>query len=99
MTIGLALGYFLSSPLIIVTGLLTKAFVNLPFRFADKFAWLQCMLVLIAAGIIYILVSIFLPDLLPHVYLVICCAALATLLAGLWTKAGLKDLDHAKIEL
>src|SRR3954466_7581670 len=93
----LLLGLVISSPLIIVVSLLVKIFVQLPYPAADKFAWLLFALAATAAAFNALLARLFAgpADMLTPV---ICGSMAAVVLAGLWAKSSLFQLNNIQHE-
>jgi len=93
----LLLGLVISSPLIIGVSLLVKIFVQLPYQAADKFAWLLFTLAATAAASDALLAWVFsVPanTLVP----VICGSVPAVVLAGLWSRSSLIQLNDIQHE-
>jgi len=93
----LLLGLVIASPLIIVVSLLVKIFVQLPYPAADKFAWLMFALAVTAAASNALLAWLFTvpADILVPV---VCGSMVAVVLAGLWTKSSLIQLNNTQYE-
>jgi len=93
----LLLGLVIASPLIVVVSLLVKIFVQLPYPAADKFAWLLFALAVTAAASNALLAWLFTvpADILAPV---VCGSMAAVVLAGLWTKSSLIQLNNTQYE-
>lgn len=93
----LLLGLPLGSPLIIVFSWLIKVFVQLPYDFADKFAWLVCALVAAMIGFWAVALPVCrVPDFLwlP----VSSCSSIAVLIATFWSASSIKQLNYSVYE-